>query len=227
MPGTAALNKFPPAPSVGWAAKQFAHAQSILGNQIDDYATALDFISPGGYTLIGAMARQNKGKGRVISTGAGNAQAVLGAADTVSILDNPLTEAWYISGKIAVAISPSATAFIDIVKLNGVSTGTVGLRLDGSVSQTKFKIYTINGGAAVTANFAASVGVEIQLGVDFTGALAYDPQVGQLTAYIDQVLQATLTNLSQMPSTIANVQHFQFNQTGVAECDDLFIAFKR
>jgi hypothetical protein len=212
--------------SVGWRGKQWDHARLVLGDKIDDYATAGDFVTPGSYTLIGAMARQNKGKGRVISTGTGGAQAMLGAADTVSIMDNPLAESWYLASRLAVMISPSATVFIDPIKLNGVASGVVGIRLEGSVSQTKFKIYTFTS-LPVVANFAASVGTEIQLGVDYDFGLAYDAPAGRLTAYLNQQLQATLTDVSQLATTVANVQHFQLLQTGVAECDDLFYAFKR
>lgn len=213
--------------AVGWVSKQWAHAQSVLGAKINDYASALDLISPGAYTLSGAMARQNKGKGRLTSTGVGNSYAILGAGLATSIIDNPLTESWYISCKGCVALSPSATAFIYAICLNGVSgAGIEGIALNGSISQTKFTILTDNGGP-LRVNFAASVGSEIQLAVDYDFACAFDAQAGKMTGYLNQGLQATQTNLTQISPAIANIISFQLNQTGVFEVDDMFFAFKR
>lgn len=224
MAGAAAYNKFPPVSGVGWNGKQWLHAQSRLGNLIDDYAWT-DFINPGEYTLNGQV-RMNKGKGRVTSSGAGNAFASLGAGVGVSVLDNPLTESWYISCHGCVALSPSATAFIYAIAINGVAAGLDGIVLSGAVSQTKFNVWTQNGGTVNTA-FAASVGSEIQLAVDYDFALEFNAQLGQLTAFLDQGQQAVQTNLTQISPTVANILNFQLNQTGVFECDSMFFAFKR
>lgn len=209
----------------GWASAQYSHAQTILGSKIDDYATALDFISPGGYTLSG-MARMNKGKGRVTSSGVGQAFANIGAGTGVSIIDNPLTESWYIACRGCVALTPGATTLMYVAAVNGTASGVTALFLDGSVSTTKFKIMT-NNGALLVVNFAATIGVDILLGVDYDFALAYDAQAQVLTAYLNQGLQATQANVSQVAATAASILHYQQNQTGVFEVDDLFFAFKR
>lgn len=232
--------------AVGWDAGRWAEIVTLLGTQVDDYQWS-DFLNPNEVDLtmgpnfaeyidltggvLGLPGGASSGTGYIYLAG----EAYTGGK--FAVINNPKTESWAVVSRTKFTGVPSGSATIWLLAMAGGPGGTgsmTAVQIIGSLSTTVCKLILNTAGSigttatAVDSSAVGTLGSGIVIGTYYNFMLAFNAITGTVGFYVNGVLAASTTTLTNMPTQKSEPAIVVASAArDLLEVDALMCAFKR